>query len=200
MSSAIHEIAPAPVPKSARRLRKKAAPVEVTTDPVAELREVVRQHKFLTNFAVRTLARLRDRTMRETGEVLPTRAPPELILDGEAAAKSATSAAGRLESRMTKLLAGLPIYNEFLAHVAGCGPIAGAYLVSNIRPERCENVSQLIRYCGFGCTSDGKSERRSGGPRWQPDGTFNGEAGGTMNQDLKSGSCRCSRWACGCAA
>jgi len=183
----IEEITPKLRPKAAAAMRDRLhKPVEPDSeDPIAELREVVRQHKFLTNFATRTTAPLKDRKIHETGEVLPTRATPDLITDGLAAAETAKKGATQLESRMRRLLRGVPIYDEFLKHVDGCGAVVAAYLVTSVRIERVEKVSQLIRYCGFACGADGKSERRSTGPLWQPDGTFKADAGGTPNQELK---------------
>lgn len=185
ISKSIENIAPKSVPRLAKKLRAKGVKPEIPVNPIAELREIVRQHKFLMNFATRTAAPVKDRKIKETGEVLPTRAPPSLILDALAAAETAKKEANRLETRMLKLMRGIPIYDEFLSQVDGCGAVVAAYIVSMVRIERANNVSQLIRYCGFGTGADGKSERRLTGPKWQPDGTFDPNAGGTPNQELK---------------
>lgn len=184
ISNAVHNVAPKPLPRLARSLRAAAPPAERPADPISELRQVVRQHKYLTQLSVRTNHAVSDRKDRETGETIKTLAPPQVVLDAKAAAESAKKEADRLRSSMRRLLRGIPVYDEFLSHVPGVGEVTASYLVTMVRIDRCPNVSNLIRYCGYACSADGKSERRSGAPKFAPDGSKT-EGTGTFNQTLK---------------
>lgn len=181
----VDEFVPKPIPKLARRLRTKAPEIPVE-NPLVELRRVASMHRDLKRTETRFRSSISDRTNRTTGEIIPCTKSPEVILDVTTACDRMRKESESLVRKMGKLLQGMPIYDEFLSKVPGLGAVTAAYLVTMIRIERANTVSQLIRYCGFGTdTATGKSERRSGAPIYKPDGTKSEGATGTFNQDLK---------------
>jgi hypothetical protein len=194
---AVTEMTGEPKPKGklgklARAARVK--PVPVHSDPFAELRRLVQQHKNETKIAVSLVLRQTDRKDRETGEVTPSNLPDDLKADLRAVAKNFNTHRKSLESAMTRELRKVPVYDVFLDHVFGCGPVVAAYLVAMIRIDRASKVSNLRRYCGYACDVNGKLERRDGSPKYAPDGTIasygkdNTPGTGTFNADLRHGA------------
>jgi hypothetical protein len=186
ISQAIQNLIPPSAPRAAKRLRAVPPPDPPGAgDPLAELRRIVHEHRALKRLAVRFEQSVSDITIRETGEVIKTRVSPATALDVHAVVKSINAQAAVLVRAMTKLLRGVPIYDEFLSKVDRIGgPVTSAYLVAMVKIKRVSTVSQLIRYCGFATGADGKSERRSSGPKYAPDGSRT-DAGGTYNAELK---------------
>lgn len=191
LTQAISEVTTPKPSRLARKLKPVSAPV-VSDNPKEELRKLVNMHKRWTNTAKALVQMSTDRKNRETGESILCTVPQDVRLDlaGERAlnakgklggcAKRLQDECKSLETRMLQQLRQIPIYNEFLSHVYGVGPIAAAYLVAMVKIEKSVKPSQLWRYCGNACGPDGKREYRvaGGGPK---------EAGGTgtYNDELK---------------
>jgi hypothetical protein len=85
---------------------------------------------------------------------------------------------------MTRELKRVDVYQLFLSKVFGCGPVVSSYLIAMIRTDRLNKVSNLRRYCGYACDESGRLERRSGGPKFDPQGVRT-EGTGTFNDDLR---------------
>jgi hypothetical protein len=170
-----------------KKLKAKPKPVPVHEDPRAELKRLVKLHNTHTKNSVALHHMGSDRVNHETGETIPCLLPPdgiggrdELILMSEHQKKAAT----KLETAMTRELKKLPVYNLFLKDVYGVGPVVAAYLCAMIDIRRAEKPSQLQRYCGL-AVIDGRFERRSGGPKYDPQGNRT-EATGTFNQEIRT--------------
>jgi hypothetical protein len=113
-----------------------------------------------------------DRTNRTTGDPIKCNLPTDVqaqfkLLANEVARKEAK----RLESAMTRQLKMIPVWQLYLQHVFGVGPVVAAYLVSEIdifdRPDetgqiRAKKPSALRKFCGMAVV-DGRLERRAKG-------------------------------------
>lgn len=155
----------------------KAAASAVTSseDPRIELKRLVQQHKAWTRKAVSIQLMSSDRTNHETGEIILCDVPVDVRASMGVVSESLKREASRLESSMTRTLRGIPIYQQFLKHVFGCGPVVAAYLVADIDIRKAEKISNLRRYCGL-AVIDGHLERRSGAPKAiGGTGTYNAE-------------------------
>lgn len=148
-----------------KSLTPTATYVPSLTDPRAELRRLVFEHKVMTRKAVAILAMISDRKSRETGEVIPCRGVDDYrkvelgaVVDGMKAD------AKKLESSMTKELKKIPIYQVFLSKVFGVGPIVAAYLVAELDPRKGEKPSAWRRFCGL-AVIDGRLERGARGEK-----------------------------------
>lgn len=71
---------------------------------------------------------------------------PELvdILD------NATELEVRIKKLIEKEIKGIPIYEEFLKKVKGCGVIMSAVLIAYIDIEKAVNASKIVQYAGLG--------------------------------------------------
>ncbi len=78
--------------------------------------------------------------------------------------------ATKLKTEMLQNLRQIPIYDQFLQHVFGCGPVVAAYLVTKINIRDGENralkPSGLIRFCGNGVDHNtGKRDQATRGQK-----------------------------------
>lgn len=167
-----------------RIARKKTAGPPSSTDPRVELKRLVQQHKAWTRKAVAIDHMSSDRKDKETEEIIPCDVPIDVRASMQAVKDALKLEASRLESAMTRALRGIPIYDKFLRHVFGCGPVVAAYLVADINIQRAEKISNLRRYCGL-AVIDGRLERREGGPKYDPKGNLTG-ASGTFNAEIRT--------------
>lgn len=191
-----------PTPAPMKKLRgRKPPPAAVHQDPLKELRRLVREHQNNTRTKVRLLLMRTDRTIRDrdtgkTIEVQKNTLPEDVRADLKIVAERISARNAELARAMTIELKTVPIYTHFLSKVFGCGPIVSAYLCSMIKIERAAKVSNLRRYCGWACDANGKLERRSGGPKYDPSGNFTAGAAGAYNADLRTCIWQmfCSMW------
>ena len=167
-----------------KKLKPKKVSVPVHEDPRAELKRLVRLHNTNTKNSVSLHHMASDRTHHETGEVIPCLLPQDQRDELLEASESQKKAATQLEPLMKKELKKLPVYNVFLSKVFGLGPVTSAYLCAYIDIMRAEKPSQLQRYCGL-AVIDGHFERRSGGPKFDPQGKRT-DGTGTFNQELRT--------------
>ena len=158
----------------AKKIRKPKIAVPSSSDPIVELRTLVRQHYALTKTATANINMGRDKKNRETGETIACRLPVDAMVEVQGLSKILSKKASGLESAMLRELKKIPIYTLFLRHVFGVGPIVAAYLVSEIDIHRATKPSNLRRFCGL-AVIDGRLEGRTGAPKSQGGtGTFNG--------------------------
>lgn len=62
--------------------------------------------------------------------------------------------------RLETLLTGVPIYDEFLAGVTGCGPAMAGVILSELDPNKARTPSSFWKYAGLDVASDGKGRSR----------------------------------------
>jgi hypothetical protein len=172
----------------AKKLKPKTVAVPTNDDPREELKRLVRLHNTHTRNSVALHHMGSDRKNLETGEVIPCRLPIdgvggqlELIEMSENQKKAATKLEHAIEVELRKL----PVYQLFLKHVYGVGPVVAGYLCAYIDIHRSAKPSQLQRYCGV-AVIDGRFERRSSGPKYDPSGKLSPDAGGTFNQEIRT--------------
>ena len=178
-------------PKTLKSVKKtlqgKTPDVPHHDDPRVELKRLVKLHNTHTKNSVALHHMASDRTLHETGEIIPCLLPTNGV-GGRAEllemSEHRKSAATKLESAMTRELRKLPVYEKFLKHVYGIGPVVAGYLVANIDIRRAEKPSQLQRYCGL-AVINGHFERREGGPKYDPKGNLT-EATGTFNREIRT--------------
>lgn len=179
-TDAASDVCPIAPSNLAKRLGRKAAPEPaVHADPRTEVRRLIDMHKNWTETARSWRQSVTDRKNRETGEVIACTKPPHVVADAKNAADRLDAECKRLETAIESALEGVPIYREFLSKVYGLGPVVCGYLVAMVKIDVCRNVSQLIRYAGNGCTSEGLAERLKQTPK-----AIGGE--GTYNAILKT--------------
>lgn len=176
-------------PSTLKKLERKIKPQEVGVpmheDPRKELKRLVRKHNALTKASVALHHMASDRIHHETGETIPCLLPEDdkaaLLEASEGRKRSAT----KLKSAIEKELRKLPVYQLFLKHVYGVGPVVAGYLCAYIDINRAAKPSQLQRYCGM-AVINGRFERREGGPKYDASGAVNRDAAGTFNQELRT--------------
>lgn len=174
MTEEVRKILGIPVKvKGVKVPRPKYVPWE---EPIAELKELVLQHKALVRSAQSLRGQNSDRTslfekvgrngeiLMRKGDVIPCRIPGDVAEAGLRLADFYQDRAKLLESMMSKNLRSIPVYTEFLDKVFGCGPVVAAYLITNIDFERAVKPSNLRRFCGM-AVIDGKLERRTKGAK-----------------------------------
>lgn len=61
---------------------------------------------------------------------------------------------------ITKALKGIPIYDEFLSQVNGCGPLSSAVIISEIDIGKAKYASSLWRLAGYDVAKDGQGRSR----------------------------------------
>jgi len=147
--------------KVARR-RKRHVPS--TSDPRAELQLLTKQHKAWTRKAVAIEAMASDRLNHETGETIKCDLPEDVREQMMAVSRGLAREAKSLETAMTRSLREIPIYDRFLRHVFGFGPVVCAYLVSEVDIRKAEKPSNLRRFCGL-AVIDGRLERPTPGQK-----------------------------------
>jgi hypothetical protein len=156
------------------RLVKRATPPATCDDPREELRKLVRQHRALVRSAVAVENMSSDRTNHTTGETMPCLMPLIVQTGYHEIVKSTKAAASALKKDMLHFLKQIPIYQTFLRHVYGVGPVVAAYLVSEInirhRPEKNGVVGDLKpsavrRFCGVSVMDDGRLEHPVAGQK-----------------------------------
>lgn len=183
-------VTPQPPDELSKKLRGRTKVVALHDDPVEELRRLVHVHAYHTRLAVGFDSQSRDRTNRQTKEVIKCPLSPQRRADLKAAAKAMRSDANGLEAAMLVQLGRVPIYTEFLRGAAGVGSVIAAYLIARIRIDRATKMSQLARYLGYGCDPRTgcreRRKRRDGSPRFAADGTFKPENPGTFNAEMRS--------------
>lgn len=150
--------------KVSKRLKKTAQAPHVPTfeDPIAELRVLVNEHKAIVRAQQQTVGRSSDRENRTTGEIMPSRLPKDVQEREKAYAKELSLRAAQQESRMLKELRKVPIYNAFLKHVFGVGPVLSSYLVTHVDINKATKPSNLRRFCGL-AVINGRLERPTRG-------------------------------------
>jgi hypothetical protein len=176
--------------KMAKSLGQEDPRVVEYGDPALELRRLVGLHKRWVNTAKSWEQSVSDREVKETKKIIPCLLPQALRDDIENAYSTLNKEASALETDMRRQLRLMPIYVHFLSKVFPMGVTTPAYLASMVRFERCIKPSHLIRYCGNACGNaqskfPGKRENREHGPKWQPDGTYKPNEGGTFNAELR---------------
>jgi hypothetical protein len=147
-----------------KKLRGKRVQTPVHEDPLAELRTLVQEHKALTKKATAIVNMTKDKTNQTTGAPIPSHVPEDVKAAFLNAADEAKDRASKLESAMTRELKKVPIYDVFLRHVFGLGPVVSAYLVTDIDPRKGERISNWKRFCGL-AVIDGRLERPSKGEK-----------------------------------
>ena len=157
------------VTKKIRSKPNRRKEVPSTNDAHEELVRLVKEHKALTKSSVAIINMTKDKKFRETGEVLVNNLPQSVKDSFKAAAAEAKDNASKLESAMTAQLKQIPIYNTFLKHVYGFGPVVCAHLCAMIDIRKAEKPSNLRRYCGF-AVINGKLERPGKAESWMPAG------------------------------
>lgn len=157
--------------------KKKPLPVaplpETPAESLRALRLMVREYNDLVDQAKRSGQRAGDKVSKETGEILVNPLPQEdrdrLLERSERYRKDADSVMRRCE----KLLRRFPIYNVFLQHVDGCGPVTSAKLIADVDIARCVKVSSLHQFCGLGVMTDDDGKSKAQFPRKGEVRTFN---------------------------
>lgn len=146
-----------------KRLVSKRRKHQATGDPREELKKLVKQHRALIRTSVSITHMASDRTNRETGETIPCNLPLDIQEQLKGVAQEAVKKrATHLETAMLQQLRQVPIYDRFLKHVFGVGPVVAAYLVSEIDIHRSVKSSALRRFCGL-AVINGRLERRAKG-------------------------------------
>jgi len=160
--------------RAAKRIKRK--PDLAPSDDVrAALRQLVGRHKALNKISVANSNAACDKHLKN-GEVAKCRLADIERDEVRELAKVMSKHASALETEMLRQLRKIPIYQTLLKNVYGLGPVACAYLVAFVDIRKCEKPDQLIRYCGFACGKDGKSERL---------GSAESKDGSHFNLDLK---------------
>lgn len=168
-------------PLGKHKRRKKAAEPPANEDPRAELKRLVQEHRALTKKATAIVNMTVDKKSRATGEPIPSRVPEDVKVEMLAVVETMKKRAEQLESKMSKQLKQVPVYQHFLSRVFGLGPVVCAYLVAEIDVHRAEKVSQLRRYCGL-AVIDGRLERPRAGVKLG----YNGELRTRLYQAFSS--------------
>jgi len=167
---------------AAERKRKATPMPPPKDDPIAELRQLTLEHHALYRTMQSFDSVCRDRTIRKgdrKGQIIPSPLPMVMreeiqqLCHGDKAKKRSgyiddgkarftLSMEGEMkkkEALMARALKSVPIYNQFLKHVYGLGPVVSAYLVSEIDIHdstddrgnviRARKPSAIIKYAGF---------------------------------------------------
>lgn len=98
--------------KSLKKLEYKAPQVPSSADPREELKRLVLQHKAITKAATAIDNMSRDKTRRDTGEVMKCRLPEDVMVDLQETARRNTKRAQQLKSAMLRELRKVPIYDQ----------------------------------------------------------------------------------------
>ena len=133
-------------------------------NPQVELRRLMLEHSAATKRATSIINMATDKKNRDTGEVIPCRLPDDVAVVMIETARVLKKSAKDLEPAMIANLKQMPIYDLFLRHVFGLGPVVCAYLVASVDINISNKPSQLRRYCGL-AVHNGRLERpeRGGG-------------------------------------
>ncbi len=160
--------------KNLKSLEKRVLPAQVPSsdDPVVELRRLVKDHKALTKRATAIRAMVSDKIAKKddpkreikAGDLIKSDVPEDAQQEAFLLADSFKERASKLESAMLRQLKQVPIYQEFLSEVFGCGPVVSAYLVAEINIHMAVKPSNLRRYAGM-AVIDGVLERRQKGQK-----------------------------------
>jgi len=156
--------------RTMKRTRKARDELPCTDDPILELRLLVNQHRAATRARVAIENMCKDKEARQDiparglkkGDKIPCPLPDDVrhtFLNGN---KAADLQIGALERRIDRALRPIPIYDVFLRHVFGLGPVVSAYLVSTVDIRKADKPSKLHRYCGL-AVINGRLERRESG-------------------------------------
>lgn len=149
-------------------------------NPRDEVRELVRRHAAITKTAISLANQSSDRVIREgerKGERIPCSLSEDVQRAVAATAKAAAKDAAKLKPLIERALRQVPIYDLYLRHVYGMGPMTAGYIVALIDIHKAPRPSNLVRYCGNSVDSaTGRMERRCGAPKAiGGTGTFNPE-------------------------
>jgi hypothetical protein len=68
--------------------------------------------------------------------------------------------------RLSKLLESIPIWNEYLVHIKGCGPKMGAAIISGLNIEAARYPSSFWKYLGLDVTVDPSTGEKIGRRNW----------------------------------
>lgn len=153
--------------RDARKARRAKNSVPVNDSPAIELVRLVRQHAAIVKSAVSVHNQRSDRKNRETGEIIKCRLPEDARAALEMAEEELKKQATDVESYMQAQLKQIPVYQQFLSKVYGCGPVVAAYLCAEVdmrdRPDgKALKPSSVRKYCGF-AVINGRLERRTRG-------------------------------------
>jgi hypothetical protein len=144
-----------------KKLRKKLGVSDpiVGNDSIDALRILVSQHRNMVQMSVSTGHMARTEVIdRKTGAEIKRNIPPAAAATLQAASEALSHEAEILKAKMERTLRGIPIYEHFLKHVSGVGPVLSSYLVAEVDIRRCEKPSALRRFCGM-AVIDGHLER-----------------------------------------
>ena len=190
-AKAIHErMPPALTPLAKRVGAKRRSPIQddAQADPVVELRRLVGVHKNLALDIQRLDMMIKDRTFTsDDGSKVLVKCVKSAatIADTKRCIATYKSEQAALTGAMRDALRQVPIYQAFLSQVYGVGYVLASYMVAMIRIERCENFSQLNRYCGNAPDyKTGWRENRNGAAKHDPQGQRT-EGSGTFNDALR---------------
>lgn len=71
---------------------------------------------------------------------------------------------GQIRDHVEGALQGVPVWEEFLKHIKGIGPILAGGLVSWLDPEKADHASGFWKFCGLHVV-DGKAVKRKKGKK-----------------------------------
>jgi hypothetical protein len=158
--------------KKLARKPNRRAEVPASDDPRRELFRLVREHKAIVKRAASFESSVTTKKARvadparniKVGDPLPNWVPDDtrtLVLD---TVKQLRAQADRLQTPMLRALRKVPIYDVWLKHVYGVGPVVAAYLVAEIDIRKAVKPSQLKRFCGL-AVINGRLERPARGAK-----------------------------------
>jgi hypothetical protein len=153
------------------KLIAKRKEIAASDDPLTELRQLMRRHIALTRASVALDQMSSDKEAREDipqrglkkGDKIPNVLPEDTKAELQVMSDKRKKEAGKLETLLLRELRKLPVYNLFLKHIKGCGPVIASHLLTSINIRVAVKPSQLIRYCGFGVGADGKADHATKG-------------------------------------
>ena len=158
-----------PLQKKLRGKKNLPLSVQNATTPEVELRRLVKEHRALTQQAV-GLEHKATPHEREDGTVVLPKFAGDTCNELKAFAKVLRKKADGLKVQMLRELRQIDVYQHFLKHVYGCGPVTAAYIVATIDVEVKEPLastkpSALVQFCGLGVANGRLSRLEKGETR-----------------------------------
>ena len=157
-----------------KKLQRKAKRVELpaSDDAMTELKQLIRRHDALTRASVALDQMSSDKEARQdipergikAKDKIPNVLPEDTKAELQVMSDKRKKEAGKIEPLMVRCLKNVPVYQLFLKHIKGMGPVIASYLISSIDVNESIKPSQLIRYCGLG-VSNGKADRPTKGEK-----------------------------------
>lgn len=149
------------VPKELKKIAKRPF-IQSCSDPHEELRRLVQEYVAHTKTKVALINMTSDKIITkgtQAGEARPCRLSVDVQGEMRRVAEDVLDVKCKeLTRHMQKVLKAVPIYDRFLKHVPGVGPVLAAYLVAFVNIRISEKPSQLRRYCGA-AVRDGRLEK-----------------------------------------